>query len=231
MTEAVGESFEDFRKSFSYGSRSDLSFKFLKNLSDEQAARFLQQLLETLGDSYDSGELDPLIQLAYEAQVEGYAPGDSPTRWAYEDRPFTPLTKPLASCRVGLLTSSGHFKAGDDPEPLGVADMSQREAEDRIGEFLREAPRLSAIPADIDTSDLQVRHGGYDVRSVRKDHNVAFPRDHLAAAARAGRIGELAPTLYSFTGAAAQGRVKRLAPRWAQQLQDDAVDVVLLVPV
>lgn len=231
MTEASGESFEDFRKSFSYGSRSDLSFKFLKNLNDEQAARFFQQLLEALGDSYDSGALDPLIKLAYEAQIEGYAPSDTPARWTYEDRPFVPLPKPLASCRIGLLTSSGHFADGDDPEPLGVTAMSQQEAEDRIGDFLREAPQLSAIPAEIGTSELRVRHGGYDIRAVRKDHNVAFPRDLLAAASRAGRIGELAPTLYSFTGAAAQGRLKRLIPQWAQRLHDDEIDVLLLVPV
>jgi len=29
----ANESFEDFKKSFSYGSRSDLSFKFLAGLS------------------------------------------------------------------------------------------------------------------------------------------------------------------------------------------------------
>ena len=227
----MSESFEEFRKSFSYGTRSDLSFKFLKNMSDEQAARFFQQLLESLGESYDNGELGPLLQLAYEAQVDAYAPGDTPSRWVYEDRPFTPMRKPLEESRVGLLTSSGHYAAGDDPEPFGISGMTQQEAEDRISDFLREAPRLSAIPRDIDDPDLRVRHGGYDVRSVRKDYNVAFPRDHLVDAARRGRIGEVAATLYSFTGAAAQGRLKRLAPQWAQQLLDDRIDVLLLVPV
>ncbi len=227
----MSESFEEFRKSFSYGTRSDLSFKFLKSMGDEQAARFFQQLLESLGESYDTGELDPLIALAYEAQIGAYAPGDTPSRWVYEDRPFTPIRKPLHESRVGLLTSSGHFAAGDDPKPFGVANMTQQEAEDRISEFLREAPQLSAIPADISAADLRVRHGGYDVRSVRKDHNVAFPRDRLLDAARSGRIGEVAPTLYSFTGATAQGRVRKVASQWAQQLLDDRIDVLLLVPV
>ncbi|HET7343595.1 MAG TPA: reductase, partial [Methylomirabilota bacterium] len=35
---------------------------------------------------------------------EGYA---TPYRWAhFDDIPFTPLTRPLAGCRVGLVTSS-----------------------------------------------------------------------------------------------------------------------------
>ncbi|MBW2682526.1 MAG: hypothetical protein JRC69_03075, partial [Deltaproteobacteria bacterium] len=38
------ETFEEFRKSFFYGSRSDMSFKFLDHLSDEQGADFLQKL-------------------------------------------------------------------------------------------------------------------------------------------------------------------------------------------
>jgi hypothetical protein len=133
---------------------------------------------------------------------------------------------------VGLLTSSGHFTAGDDPEPFGVAKMSQQEAEDRISEFLRATPHLSVVDRDQPAEDLRVRHGGYDVRSVVKDHNVALPRDRLLDAAAAGRIGEVSGRLYSFTGAAAQGRLRRqAAPEWVSQLQRDAVDAVLLVPV
>ncbi len=226
------ESFEDFKTSFSYGTRSDLSFKFLKAMPDEQAADFIQSLLFEVGEAYDTGDLAPIIRLAYEAQIAGYAPNpDRPSRWRYDDRPFTPLTKPLADSRVGLMTSSGHFVDGDDPEPFGVTNMTQAEAEERISEFLREAPSLSSIPIDTPASDLRVRHGGYDVRSAKRDHNVSFPRDSLVRAAEQGRIGSVAETLYSFTGAAAQGRVKQLAPKWAATIADAGIDVLLLVPV
>ena len=40
-----------------------------------------------------------------------------------------------------------------------------------------------------------------------------------------------ADTLYSFPGATAQGRVKQLATEWAEQIGNDAIDVMLLVPV
>tara|TARA_Y100001934_G_scaffold218651_2_gene259915 strand:- start:5458 stop:5586 length:129 start_codon:yes stop_codon:yes gene_type:complete len=39
------ETFDDFRSSFSYGSRSDLLFKFLKSGSEQLADEFLQELL------------------------------------------------------------------------------------------------------------------------------------------------------------------------------------------
>jgi hypothetical protein len=68
------ESLKAFRLSFSYGSRTDLNFKFFKAISDENAASFLQELLHRLGDAYDTGDVGPLIEAAYEAQVAGYTP-------------------------------------------------------------------------------------------------------------------------------------------------------------
>ncbi len=226
------ESLEEFRKSFYYGSRSDLSFKFLGMMTDEAATEFIRRLFKEVGGAYDSGDLESILQLVYKTEVAAYQPRpDTEPRWAYEDRPFTPLDKPLSQITIGLLTSSGHFVSGDDPKPFGVIGMTQQEAEDRIKDFLREAPTLSSIPADTSTADLVVRHGGYDTRSAQHDPNVVFPRDRLLEAVAAGRIGKLADTLYSFTGAAAQGRVKKIARDWSARLHRDQIDVLLLVPV
>jgi len=228
----MSESFEEFKSSFSYGSRSDLSFKFLKHLNDADAAEFFRRVLKEVGDTYDTGDVAGLIDIAYQAQIAGYAPDpDEPYHYTYDDRPFAPLRKPLSESRLGLITSSGHFALGDDPEPFGEKNMTQQEAHDRIGEFLREAAVLSAIPRDTPGSELVVRHGGYDTRSALRDSNVTFPRDRLVEFEESGRIGELAATLYSFPGATAQGRVKRSAKEWAAQLATDEVDVLLLVPV
>ena len=101
------ESLEDFKNSFSYGTRTDLSFKFLKKLSAADAGEFLRQLLEEVGASLDHGDITRLHDLVYEWQVRGYMPArDAPTQWSYEDGPLTNLGKPLADCTVGLLTSS-----------------------------------------------------------------------------------------------------------------------------
>ena len=229
----MSETFEEFTKSFYYGSRSDLSFKFLKNLPPEEAAEAIRQILEAVVTSFDTGEVTELHDLVIGWQVAGYRPpAGSPRQYLYEDAPFVLPAKPLEESRVGLMTSSGHFTAGDDPEPFGVKDMTQREAEERIGEFLHEAPVMSTVSRDFDAADLRLRHGGYDVRSAVKDFNVAFPRDALLAAQAAGRIAEVADPLYSFPGAASQGRLrKKVLPSWVEMLHEAELDVLLLVPV
>ena len=51
----MGESLEEFKDSFSYGSRGDLSFKFLKKLSADDAGEAIRQMLEAIGATFDSG--------------------------------------------------------------------------------------------------------------------------------------------------------------------------------
>ncbi len=228
-----GETLEEFKNSFAYGHRNDLSFKFLKRLTPEEAGEFFRAMLEEIGASFDHGDVGKIHELVYDWQVRGYAPDpEVPSQWHYDDAPFTPPAKPLGESKLGLLTSSGHFVAGDDPKPFGVEDMTQGEAIDRIGEFLRAVPELSAIDADVDAERLRVRHGGYDIRSVAADHNVALPRDALVEARDAGRIGALTDAFYSFVGATSQGRLRRVAvPSWIERLQTTGTDVLLLVPV
>ncbi len=234
--EPTTETIEELRQSFWYGSRSNLSFKYLKDLSDGEFGDFLNELLAEVAAMTDSGDPTGVIDAAYRWQIQAYAghlgdPNDFPHR--FNDVPINPLPKPLAECRVTLVTSSGHFVDGDDPKPFGVDNMTQAEAEDRIGEFLREAPSLSSIPVDVDSTRLRVRHGGYPTDAVRADHQVGFPIGHLADLATDGVIGALNPTAYSFVGAASQVRLKRrVAPEWADRLRnDDETDVVLLVPL
>jgi len=162
--------------------------------------------------------------------VDAYTREDT-SRWTYDSGPFASLRKPLSESRLLLLTSSGHFVEGDDPEPFGVPHMTQEEAVARINDFLREAPVLSVVPRDTDPGALRVRHGGYDVRSVRRDPNVAFPRDLLVEAEATGRIGTLAPEILSFPGATAQGRLRQVLPEWLERVRGADVDLALLVPV
>lgn len=226
------ETFEEFRTSFSYGSRSDLNFKFLKSLSDEEASEFFEGLLEHLGDAYDHARLGDIIDHVVEWQARAYTPGpDAKRRWVYPDGPFSAPKKPLTESRLALLTSSGHFPHDDDPEPFGVVGMTQEEAEERISEFLKVAPDLSRVPVSFTSEQLRVRHGGYDVTSAALDHNVAFPIDILRDLESEGVVGELHPYAYSFVGAASQGRLLKEIPAWAAMLDEAEVDVVLLVPV
>jgi len=229
----MSESLEGFKDSFSYGTRNDLSFKFLKKLSPELAGEAIRQILEAIGTTFDTGSVEELHELVIDWQAAAYAPAEGAARtYVYEDTPWTPLAKPLSDCRVGLITSSGHFVAGDDPEPFGLLDMTQAEAVERIQDFMKETPVLSAISRDADVAELRVRHGGYDIRSAVVDHNVAFPRDALVAAAKSGRIGSVADVLYSFPGATSQGRLRRKAlPGWIEMIRSLDIDVLILVPV
>lgn len=223
------ESFEEFKNSFAYGSRTDLNFKFLRSLSNEDAAKFFQDLLWKLGESFNDGKYGRLLEHVYEWQVRAYS-GEG--GWTYDEGPFTPLQKPISKSRLALLTSSGHFVEGNDPQPFGIKNMTQEEAMERIGEFLKEEPTLSSIPIDTPKERLRVRHGGYDIRAAQTDPNVVFPLQRLLELERDGIIGELAPEAYSFAGACAQTPLlKQTGPRWVRMLQQQKIDAVLLVPV
>ena len=236
MTEdtGAGESFAAFKDSFSYGSRTDLTFKFLKRLSPEDAARFLQELLGRLGDTCDDGRAERLVDHVCEWQRRAYAETEGPggSSWTYADGPFTELKTPVAASRLVLLASSGHFLDGDDPRPFGVADMTQDEAVARIADFLKIEPVLSAIPLDTPRERLRVRHGGYDIRGAEADPNVVFPLERLRELHQDGVVGELAPAAYSFVGACAQTLLLRHAgPAWVARLRAQGADAAVLVPV
>lgn len=223
----------EFKDSFFYGSRSNLNVKFLARLSAEQAGDVIADMFAAISGLLDHGDPGPVIDEFIGWQQAAYQPrDDETTRFAYDDGPLTPVTTPLAESRVALVTSSGHFVEGDDPEPFGVVDMTQDEAEARISEFLRAEPILSAVPVDTPADQLRVRHGGYPVEAVRADFQVALPTGHLATLAARGVIGAVAPRAYSFVGATSQLRLRdQVGPRWAEMLHDDDVDLALFVPV
>ncbi len=223
------ETFESFKKSFFYGSRSDMSFKFLAHLADEQAGEFFQDLLTKLVDAYDSGDTAPVYEHIRQGQILSYA---QEARAVFDDGPFTPLSEPLSAARLMLLTSSGHFVQGDDPKPLGQENLTQKQAEKQIKSFLKEPPTLSAIPVDTPEKKLVVRHGGYDVRGAKLDPGVVLPLQQLTKLTADGVVAELADPAFSFVGACSQIHLqKTTGPDWIHRFQDMGVDAALLVPV
>jgi len=222
-------SFEDFKNSFSYGARSDLNFKFLKSLSDEEAADFIQAYFKITADSLNDGSFSRVHDFIYEWQRRAYS---KPGRFSYDTSPFTPLQKPLSQTNLALISSSGHFVAGDDPQPFGVVNMSQEEAEDRIMDFIRAEPDLSEIPTETLLENLRVRHGGYDIRASQADANSNFPIERIQELAGEGMIGSFANPAWSFVGATSQTRLRKpTGPKWVQRFKDRGVEALLLVPV
>ena len=226
------ETLEEFAQSLSYGKRSDLSFKFLARLGGPRIGDSLAQMLDAIGALFDTGDPVDLIELATRLQAEGYQSRPLNERYRYTEGPFTQSGRPVAESRVALLTSSGHYATGDDPAPLGIESMTQQQAEEKIGDFLREAPTLSEIPVSSLADVIEVRHGGYDVRGSITDHNVSLPLGRLRELEQEGIIGSLHETAYSFVGACAQTRlINHTAPEWADRLKSTGSDVVLLIPV
>ena len=224
------ESLEAFKNSFtSTESRSDLNFKFLGNLSTDEAGNFFQDLLRKLGESINDGDFTRILEHVYLWQVEAY---DRMGKWEYDQGPFTPLQKPLSESRLALITSSGHFVEGMDPEPFGVKDMTQAEAVQRIDDFLKAEPDLSIIPVDTPHEMLRVRHGGYDISGAQADPDVAFPIRRLKELEKSGAFGKLNEDAYSFVGAASQVRIlNHVGPRWVEMIKNQGVDVAMMVPL
>jgi D-proline reductase (dithiol) PrdB len=132
-----------------------------------------------------------------------------------ESTPFHRPSKPLAQARVAIVTTAGLHRRDDRP-------------------FVPADPTYRLIPSDVAGDELLQSHNsiGFDRTGVMADVNVVFPIDRLREMVAQGRIGELAPTFYSFMGAQRDvGPIRTTsAPEVAGRLVDEGVDVVLLTP-
>jgi D-proline reductase (dithiol) PrdB len=134
--------------------------------------------------------------------------------------PWMALRKPLASCRVALVSTAGFVLPGQPPFDEGKPGGD---------------PSFRVIPAESDVRTLieLQRSEAFDHRGIRQDPNLGFPLDRLRELAARGRIGSVAPRQLSFMGSiTAPGRLIRdSAPEAAGLLVEDGVEAALLVPV
>ncbi|WP_170109504.1 glycine/sarcosine/betaine reductase selenoprotein B family protein [Melghirimyces profundicolus] len=142
---------------------------------------------------------------------------------AYESRkwkkkiPWTPLKKPLKESKVALITSGGlilkHHPPFDLNNPKG--DCSYR-----------------TIPSDASSDSTVVSHLFYDHGDVDIDTEVMFPLANLKRLEREGKIGEVAPRHFSFSGGIPDPTplVNGTAPEVARHLMNDQVDLAILTP-
>ncbi|MBW3634284.1 MAG: glycine/betaine/sarcosine/D-proline family reductase selenoprotein B [Chloroflexi bacterium] len=144
-----------------------------------------------------------------------YAPFD----WHPFDRfsPYNPLRVPLREARVAFVTTAGAHLP-DQPPFDTDADAGD--------------PSWRSFPVETPLAKLMLSHGGYDTRRASADKNVVLPLDHLRAFAQEGRIGSLAPNVYSFMGYVADTDrlLREEAPVVAERLIADGADLVLLAP-
>jgi D-proline reductase (dithiol) PrdB len=129
-------------------------------------------------------------------------------------------TRPLARCRVALVSSAGLAAPGQPPYDSAIkgGDWSWR-----------------AIPGDIDVRSLTEHHrsDSWDHGGIEADRNMGMPLDRLRELAVGGEIGAVAPRHVSVMGSiTAPGRfIRRTVPEIVEALVADEVDIALMVPV
>ena len=145
---------------------------------------------------------------------QGFPPYD----WTVnDDAPLTPLGKPLAECRVSMLTAGGVSRCAAEPwNPNARNDL-----------------RLDEITSDAPSNDFQIHDAYYDHRDADQDLNCLFPIDRLRELAADGVIKDVAPRLFSgFMGRIYKRTtvIEETAPALASTLREDEVDLFVLVP-
>lgn len=154
------------------------------------------------------------LKLTHRLFVETY-----PFRTA-DWKPGARLEKPLSSSKVVLISSAG----------LHLPDQPAFDLDLRGGDF-----RFRELPSALDVCRLQIsqRSSDFDQTGAREDANLVFPLDRLKELGQRGEVGALNHRHFSFMGSiTAPGRLlSDSAPRVAELLCEDRVDVALLVPV
>lgn len=143
--------------------------------------------------------------------AQGY---EKPYLWPrYDNVPFATLSRPLKSCRIGLVTTAGQPKPSD---PMAaILHRRQLYAEPT------EPPPVSRFTDDL-FWDKQATH--------TQDIDSYLPINRLAEFVRAGRIGSVAPRFYGVPTDYSQARtIEQHCPQVLTWCSEDKVDAVILV--
>jgi D-proline reductase (dithiol) PrdB len=154
-----------------------------------------------------------------EAITQRYASLGYPAyRWYVADgaAPFAPLKKPLSQSRLGVLTTSGCYVAG------------------QVAYHYKDDASIRLVPMDTPTDRLRFAHitENYLV-GARRDPECLVPLTALRTLRDEGVVGELADAAISCMGGVySQRRVREeLIPQVEGVFKQQAVDIALLVPM
>jgi hypothetical protein len=150
-------------------------------------------------------------------QALGYG---APYEWAhYAEVPFRRLSKPLATCRVAIVTTAAPYQPDKGDQGPGApynaaAKFYQVYSGDAAGD-----------------PDLRISHVAIDRKhTTAEDIASYFPLAALQRAAKAGRIGAVAPRFHGLpTNRSKRTTLEVDGPEVLARCEADAVDAVLLV--
>jgi hypothetical protein len=144
-----------------------------------------------------------------------------PYRWAHHvGAPFQPLKKPLAACRVAIVTTAAPFDPARGDQGPGAR-------------YNGGAKFYSVYDGDASKDhDLRISHIAYDrVHTSAEDSGTWFPLPQLRQLAASGRIGEVAPRFFGApTNRSHRVTLETDAPEILARCLADKVDAAVLVP-
>lgn len=145
----------------------------------------------------------------------------APYEWAhYADVPFQPLRRPLTACRVALITTAAPWQPGKgDQGPGAPYNAAAKFYAVYSGDSARD-------------HDLRIAHVAIDRQhTTAEDPGTYFPLPALRQAARAGRIGLLAPRFHGLpTNRSHRATLDTDCPELVARCQADGADAAILVP-
>src|SRR5689334_10588555 len=161
----------------------------------------------------------PYMQrIRYYYEALGYG---APYRWAhYAEVPFRPLEKPLAECRVALITTAAPYQPGKGDQGPGAPYNA-------AAKFFKVYSGDTAVD-----HDLRISHVAIDRQhTTAEDPGTYFPLPELRRAAGRGRIGVVAPRFHGLpTNRSHRTTLEVDCPEVLARCKADAADAALLVP-
>ena len=150
-------------------------------------------------------------------QALGYG---APYRWAhYTEVPFQPLRKPLAECRVALITTAAPYQPGKGDQGPGAP-------------YNAAAKFYSVYSGDAAVDhDLRISHVAIDRQhTTAEDSNTWFPLPQLRRCAAEERIGRVAPRFHGApTNRSHRATIERDCPELLARCRADMADAAVLV--
>lgn len=145
----------------------------------------------------------------------------APYEWAhYTEVPFHPLSKPLAKCRVALVTTAAPYQADKGDQGSGAP-------------YNAAAKFYTVYSGDTaHDHDLRISHVAIDRQHTSAtDINAYFPLAALRQCAALGRIGSVAPRFHGLpTNRSQRVTLEVDSLEVLARCQADAVDAAILVP-
>jgi hypothetical protein len=164
------------------------------------------------------------VPIPYLERIRAYYAGlgyGAPYEWAhYAAVPFTPLKKPLAACRVALVTTAAPYQPGKGDQGPGAPYNA-------AAKFYRVYSGDSAQDHDLRISHIAIDRD----HTTAEDQNAYFPLPALRQAAASGRIGGLTQRFHGLpTNRSHAVTLDTDCPELVRRCREDGADAAILVP-